>query len=181
MVSLTPRHGKTQHIRATSEDKYLTFKLVDDVYAAPVIQIQEITPLLPITEVPQVPDYIAGVINLRGKVTSVLDLRKKFQLANAKRNKRNCLIVTEIEHNNEHIIMAMLVDEVLSVQDLYQQHIDPAPSYGNHIDTTFIKGIGKTNDETFIILNIENILTHQQKQIVLDMEHQAAANSTEQG
>lgn len=134
--------------------KYLTFQLDDEEYGVEILKVREINGLLDITKVPQTPDFVEGVINLRGKVIPVIDLRTKFGLPRAEYNEQTCIIVVDVG-----MMMGIIVDTVSEVNDIPSNAIEPPPNLGCSVDTDFILGMGKVKDEVKILLDIDKVLT----------------------
>ncbi|OGV52660.1 MAG: chemotaxis protein CheW, partial [Lentisphaerae bacterium GWF2_52_8] len=135
--------------------KYLTFRLADEVYGLPILKVQEIISLMPITRVPRTPAFVMGVINLRGKVIPVISMRSKFSLAATPDTERTCIIVVQIEFSSQTITLGIIVDEVSEVLDLKSEQISPTPAVGAAVDTAFLTGMGKVNDEVVMLLNLD--------------------------
>ena len=147
--------AKDQEMMARAkEGKYLTFALGHEEYGVEILEVREIIGLMEITAVPHVPVYVKGVINLRGKVIPVLDLRLKFGMKEIEYTRETCIIVL----NMRNTLMSMLVDRVCEVLDIPQDHIEPTPVFGAKIGTDFITGVGKVGDGVKILLDIEKVL-----------------------
>ena len=121
------------------EGKFLTFVLGEEIYGIEILKAREIIGLMDITTVPQTPDYMKGVINLRGKVIPVIDLRMKFSMKKWERTQETCVIVVEVNSTS----IGLIVDSVSEVSDITGAEIEDAPSFGQGIDTSFIMGLGK--------------------------------------
>ena len=134
--------------------KYLTFLLDEEEYGVEILKVREIIGLMDITNVPQTPDFVEGVINLRGKVIPVIDLRAKFGLSRTEYNDQTCIIVVDVG-----MLMGIIVDTVQEVHDIPAKDIDPAPSLGASVDTSFILGMGKVKDRVTMLLDIDRVLT----------------------
>lgn len=139
--------------------KYLTFRLAAEEYGLEILKVREIIGLMNITQVPRTPDYIRGVINLRGKVIPVLDLRNKFGMGVTEDTEETCIIVVEVNLEGESVMMGTVVDAVSEVLDIQKDEIADAPAFGTDVDTKFILGIGKVKDEVKILLDIDEVLT----------------------
>ena len=139
----------------TETTQYLSFKLGEEVFAVDVAKVREILDVTAITKVPQTPAYMRGVINLRGSVVPVMDMRLKFGLSPTKRTVNTCIIVMEICHEGEIMALGSLADSVQEVLELEPDQIEPPPRIGAHLRTNFIKGMGKYNDLFIIILDID--------------------------
>ena len=152
------------------DGKYLTFILGEEVYGIEILKAREIIGLMDSTTVPQTPDYMKGVINLRGKVIPVIDLRLKFSMPEEEHTQETCVIVVEV--NNTSI--GIIVDSVSEVSGISGEEIEEAPSFGQGIDTSFIKGLGKVKDKIIILLGIEMVLSFEE----LEMVEQLAETSS---
>jgi purine-binding chemotaxis protein CheW len=138
--------------------QYVTFLLGDEEYALEILAVQEIIGFTRITHVPHMPDFIKGVINLRGTVVPVVDLRLKFGLGHADYNSHTCVIVVNMGERT----MGMIVDVVSEVVNLPEGSVEPAPPFGANIHADFIKGMGKAGDRLLIILDIEKVLSNEE-------------------
>ncbi len=139
--------------------KYLTFRLADEEYGVEILKVREIIGLMEITKVPRTPHFVRGVINLRGKVIPVVDLRAKFGLEHAEDTEETCIIVVEVDRENSSVQMGILVDTVSEVLDIEGEEIEETPSFGMDVDTKFILGMAKAKGSVKILLNIEEVLT----------------------
>lgn len=142
--------------------QYLTFKLGEEVFAMDVSHVREILEFTGVTKVPKTPDYMRGVINLRGSVVPVLDLRLKFGMSMTEKTVNTCIIVLEVSLEGEKIVLGALVDSVQEVFELDPEQIEPPPRIGIQIKTDFIKGMGKRNDHFIIILDIDRLFTSEE-------------------
>jgi purine-binding chemotaxis protein CheW len=140
-------------------EQYLTFKLEDEVYAVEVAKVREILDYTPITKVPRTPDFMRGVINVRGSVVPVLDLRLKFGMTLTEKSVDTCIIVLEITLEEETAILGALADSVQEVIDLEPGQIEPAPRIGGRINTEFIRGMGKRDGGFIMILDIDRVFS----------------------
>ena len=148
--------------KEVTEGKFLTFVLGSEVYGIEILKVREIIKLMDITTVPQTPDYMKGVINLRGKVIPVIDLRLKFSMQEEEHTQETCVIVAEV--NNTSI--GIIVDSVSEVLDIKSDEIEETPGFGQGIDTDFIMGMGKTREKIIILLDIEVVLSSEELEIV---------------
>lgn len=139
--------------------KYLTFRLGDEEYGLEILKVQEIIQLQSITRIPRTPNCVRGVINLRGKVIPVVDLRAKFGLGAAEDTERTCIIVVQIRSGESLLVIGILIDEVREVLDIRSESIEEAPDFGSSVDTEFILGMGKVNGAVKILLDIDKVLT----------------------
>src|SRR5512133_10699 len=122
----------------TTTHQFLTFLLGDEIFAVNVLQVKEILDLANITQVPQMPDFMLGVINLRGSVVPVVDLRRKFGMADREQHRDNCVVVMEVDFGGEMTVVGALADSVQEVLDLQQDQIEPPPRLGLQLNTDFI-------------------------------------------
>ena len=141
------------------EGKYLTFSLADEEYGIGILKVKEIIGLMPVTLVPKMPGHIKGVINLRGKVIPVVDLRLKFGMANVEATERTCIIVVEIASGQQKNAMGMVVDSVSEVLNVRAAEIEDTPSFGSQLDTTYILGMAKSGQGVKILLDIDKVMS----------------------
>ncbi|HSQ42440.1 MAG TPA: chemotaxis protein CheW [Fibrobacteraceae bacterium] len=139
--------------------KYLTFRLGGEEYGLQILKVQEIIRMQAVTRVPRTPDYLRGVINLRGKVIPVVDLRRKFGLEDQEDTERTCIIVVQVIHSGSTVTMGTIIDEVREVLDIGAENIEETPSFGANIDAEFILGIGKIGPSVKILLDIDRVLS----------------------
>lgn len=152
--------------QAIDTRQFLTFMLSGEEFAVPIMQVKEIIEYSDLTNVPMVPKFIAGAINLRGSVVPVVNLAIKFAMQPAEISRRTCVVIMEVVLDDEHVIMGMLVDKVLQVIDITDENIDPAPTLGAQIRTDFIRGMGKLEDRFVIILAINKVLSAEEIAVV---------------
>ncbi|MBT1075910.1 chemotaxis protein CheW [Geobacter grbiciae] len=143
----------------TEARQYLTFSLSDEIFAVDVAKVREILEFNAITKVPQTPEFMRGVINLRGSVVPVMDMRLKFGMAGTERTVNTCIIVVEIASGDDTLVLGMLADSVQEVFELEPENIEPAPRIGTKLDTTFIRGMGKHGEQFIIILDIDRVFS----------------------
>lgn len=141
------------------KEKYLTFNLAGEQYGLEILKVREIIGLMDITTVPQTPAFVRGVINLRGKVIPIIDLRTKFGIETIEDTEQTCIIVVDFIEDQNPIQMGIIVDSVSEVLDIVLTDIDDAPRFSAAVNTSFIKGIAKIKDGVKILLKIEDILT----------------------
>jgi purine-binding chemotaxis protein CheW len=139
--------------------QYLTFKLQDEIFALDISTVREVLDFTTITRVPRMPDFMRGVINLRGSVVPVIDFRLKFGMTATEKTVNTCVIIAELKVNNESVILGVLADSVQEVMDLENDQIEPAPRIGTHLKTDFIKGMGKHNDRFLMLLDIDKVFS----------------------
>jgi purine-binding chemotaxis protein CheW len=143
----------------TEITQYLTFKLDEEVFAVDISKVREVLEFTTVTKVPRTPDFMRGIINLRGSVVPVIDMRLKFGMARTEKTVNTCVIIVEILIENENIILGALTDSVQEVIELEPEKIEPAPNIGMKMRSDFIKGIGKKEDIFIIIIDIDKVLS----------------------
>lgn len=139
--------------------KYLTFLLGDEEYGIEILKVQEIIQMQKVTKVPKAPDFVRGVINLRGKVIPVVELRKKFGMERQDDTEKTCIIVVMIQAGDHSVTMGIIIDEVKEVLDIKADSIEETPSFGASIETDFIMGIGKVGETVKMLLDIDKVLS----------------------
>lgn len=137
--------------------QYLTFTLAGEVFAVDVARVREILEMPSITKVPQVPEFMRGVINLRGCVVPVIDLRLKFGMEETAQTVNTCIIVVEVDMDGENIVLGALADSVQEVIEMEPSQIEAAPHIGTHLKTEFLKGMGKHDGNFVMILDIDKV------------------------
>jgi purine-binding chemotaxis protein CheW len=165
--AIVPSSGAISRQRA---GKYLTFKLGAEEYGLEILKVREIICLMSITAVPRTPSYVRGVINLRGKVISVLDLRQKFGMDSAADTDESCIIVVDVASSGDSILMGLLVDAVSEVLDIGAEEIQDAPEFGAQINTDFILGIGKVKGAVKLLLDIDRVICFDAFQFLDNMK-----------
>ena len=143
--------------------KYLTFKLDEEIYGLEILKVQEIIEMLDITKVPRTPDYVKGVINLRGKVIPVVNLRKRFGMLEQENSRNTCIVVVYIRKADEDITMGLIVDQVREVVEVAPANIEPPPGFGTQVDTSFILGMAKSEDAVTMLLDIDRVFSDDEK------------------
>lgn len=146
-------------IAVAERDQHLTFELSGEEMALPVMNIREIIRYGKITRMPMVPDFIEGVLNLRGHVVPVINLAVKFGMAKSEANKRTCIIIMELAAGSGNIQMGIVIEQVLQVIEIPESEIEPGPSLGANINTNFIKGMARTEAGFIVILDISKVLS----------------------
>jgi purine-binding chemotaxis protein CheW len=150
--------------------QYLTFKLADEVFALDVAKVREILEYAKITKVPKTADFLLGVINVRGSVVPVIDMRLRLGLPSATPTVDTCIVVLEIGIDGEMVIAGALVDSVQEVFELESHMIEPAPRIGTRWKTEFIDGLGKRDDSFIMILNIEKLISSQETAFMSELD-----------
>ncbi len=143
----------------TKAGKYLTFKLADEDYGISLLKVREIIGMMPITSVPRTPEFVKGVINLRGKVIPVTDLRLRFAMPENDYTDRTCIIVVEVSGQESTVQMGIVVDAVTEVLPVQDHEIEPAPEFGTDVDTRYILGMANMEGAVKILLDIDRVLT----------------------
>jgi purine-binding chemotaxis protein CheW len=143
---------------AANGGKYLTFMLGREEYGLPVLKVREIIKVMDITHVPQMPPHVLGVINLRGKVIPVIDLRRKFGFADQAHTERTCIIVAEVDLNTSVVMMGVVVDAVSEVATVMPSEIDSTPEFGGQNTTDYILGLAKVKGGVKILLDLDRVL-----------------------
>jgi purine-binding chemotaxis protein CheW len=154
-------HGINQ-VSVLEGGKFLTFLMANEKYGLEILKVREIMGMMDVTSIPTTPAFIRGVINLRGKVIPVVDLRLKFGIEAKEDTQRTCIIVVHLTHTAQEMIVGIIVDEVSEVLDIDQNQIEPPPSFGANIRTDFILGMGKVDQKVMTLLDIDRVLTEQE-------------------
>lgn len=145
-------------------NKFLSFRLGNEEYGLEILKVREIIGLIDITPLPQTPDYVKGVINLRGKIIPVIALRTRFGMEPVEDTEETCVIVVEGEDRecNEEFSMGVIVDTVSEVLDIARDQIEPSPRFGGMLNTDFILGMGKVKDRVVILLDSDRVLSRSE-------------------
>ncbi len=154
--------------KTSLDGKFLTFVLGGEIYGIEILKAREIIGLMDITSVPQTPDHMKGVINLRGKVIPVIDLRMKFAMQEEEHTQETCVIVVEVNGTS----VGLIVDSVSEVSDITGAEIEDAPNFGHGIDTSFIMGLGKVKERIIILLDIDAVLSTDELEIVEELANE---------
>lgn len=155
-------HMERQEGTSTSrEGKYLTFTLNKEEYGIGILKVKEIIGMMPITQVPQTPEYLEGVINLRGKVIPVIDLRVKFGMDRVDYDERACIVVVETEAGSGTALIGIVVDSVSEVLNIRAELIEEPPAFATELSTSYILGMAKTEGSLKILLDIDKVLQAQ--------------------
>lgn len=155
----------------TETRQYLTFKLGNEIFATDVAKVREVLDLTSITAIPRTPEFMAGVINLRGSVVPVVDLRLCFGMSKTVTTRNTCIVVVEVLLDTESIVIGALADSVEEVIDLEPEQIEPAPRIGMHIRTDFIRGMGKRDTQFIMILDIDRAFSAEEMAVVRGQEN----------
>jgi len=162
MSEAAQKNRDQQESLAYLAGKYLTFLLGDESYGLEILKVQEIIGLQAITRIPRTPEYVRGVINLRGKVIPVIDLRLRFNMEAAEESRKTCIIVVQVSKAESSVTMGIVVDEVSEVLEIAAEEIEPAPSFGTQVETSFILGMAKTENAVKILLDIDKIMSEEE-------------------
>ena len=155
----------TSNVRTTG-GKFLTFNLAAEIYGVEVGFVREIAGMTPITAVPNTPKFIKGVMNLRGKIVPVIDLRIKFGMESCSYSRETCVVVVEIRGSQGKILMGVIVDSVREVIDVVLDEIGEVPSFGIRVNTDFLKGLANVKSGLTLLLDIEHVLSHEEMTVV---------------
>ena len=156
------------------EGKYLSFRVGQEEYGIPIKKVIEILSMMDITHIPHTPDYVKGVINLRGKIIPVIDLRLKFGLEEQPYNERTCIIVVDVHTSKGNVLMSIAVDFVSEVIDVSADDISEAPNFGGGMSTDYILGIAKVQNRIKILLSIEKVLNEESIELIMENIEQTA-------
>lgn len=166
--------SKVEHTGSNSDlshlaGKYLTFRLADEEYGLEIMKVQEIIGIIPVTKVPRVPEYVRGVMNLRGRIFPTIELRAKFGLERVEDTDKTCIIVVELTTSKGKVNMGVIVDEVAEVMDFTTDNIDAAPEFGTAMNTDFILGVGIVKGSVKILLDVDKVLSVEEVATVSDI------------
>ena len=153
-------------METTEATQYLTFKLAEEVYALDIGKVREVLDFTTVTKVPRTPDFMRGVINLRGSVVPVVDLRLKFGMTATEKTVNTCVIITEVAVDGDTMVLGALADSVQEVLDLEPEQISAPPKIGTKLRTEFIRGMGKRDDRFIIILDIDKVFSLEELALV---------------
>ena len=156
-------------------NQFFTFMLEKEIFAIDISQIREVLEYTQITKVPQTPDMMKGVINLRGSVVPVIDMRLKFGMGEIEKTVDTCIVIIEILLDGDNTLIGALVDSVKEVMDLDSDHIEPAPKIGTQLNTDYIRGMGKHDEQFIIILDINRIFSSEDLEMVQQVGEQIPA------
>lgn len=157
--------------------QYLSFMLGDEVFALDISKVREVLDFTSVTKVPQTPDYMRGVINLRGGVVPVVDLKLKFGMEETAKTVNTCTIIVEVALEGESVVLGALADSVREVFDLKPEDMEPAPRIGTQLKTEFLKGMGKKDDTFILILDIDRVFSSEEIELVQKIGESARAGA----
>jgi purine-binding chemotaxis protein CheW len=161
----------------TETTQYLTFKLEDEIFAVDISKVREVLDFTAITKVPRTPEFMRGVINLRGSVVPVVDMKLKFGMTKTEKTVNTCIIIVEVTVDNETTILGALADSVQEVMDLEPNQIESAPKIGTKLRTEFIKGMGKRDEHFIIILDIDKVFSGSELALVQGVQTETTAGA----
>jgi len=147
---------------ASSTAQYLTFKLDQELFAVDIAKVREVLEFTSMTKVPRTPDFMRGVINLRGNVVPVVDMRLKLGLSMTEKTVDTCVVISEVAVDGESTVLGALVDSVQEVIDLDASNVAPPPHMGSRVDTAVIRGMGKRDDQFIMILDLDRVFTAEE-------------------
>ena len=162
MAELAETMDQVVKVMADQEGKYLTFSMAEEEYGIGILKIKEIIGMMPITTVPQTPEFVKGVINLRGKVIPVMDLRLRFGMEAMEYTERTCIIVVEIEGTAGTVQIGIVVDSVSEVLNIKGEDIEDTPTFGAKLNTDYILGMAKMEGGVKILLDIDRVLNQEE-------------------
>jgi purine-binding chemotaxis protein CheW len=168
---MAEQHTVVNREQSTRAGKYLTFALAEEEYGLEILKVREIISMSEITSVPKTPEFVKGVINLRGKVIPVIDLRLKFAMEEIPYTDETCTIVVDVNG----VEMGIIVDHVSEVLDIVGGDIEDAPTFGVSVDTDFILGMGKTDQRVTILLDIEKVIGGEGARAIQDVLSETAS------
>lgn len=151
-----------------NDNQYLTFVLENELFALNIGSVREVLELTTITKVPRTPEFIRGVINLRGRAVPVVDLRMKFGMGETRRTVNTCIIIVEVELDGESTVLGALADSVQEVYEMESSQIEPPPRMGTRIKAEFITGMGKSGDRFIVILDINKVFSAEELSLAAD-------------
>jgi purine-binding chemotaxis protein CheW len=171
-----------QERQAVKGQQYLTFSVTGELFGVAIVSIKEIIEYRATTEVPMMPDFMRGIINLRGRVVPVIDLAVRFGRPRSEVTGRSCIVIVEAQQNGEQHDLGVVVDAVSAVADIADADIEPAPSFGARLRRDFITGMGKLGDKFVILLDVGKVLSIDELSTLGDMAQErpeSAARATE--
>jgi len=162
MSEVTKTMDQAVKAMAIKAGKYLTFCLEKEEYGISILKVKEIIGMMPITSVPRTPQFVKGVINLRGKVIPVIDLRLKFGMGEIPYTDRTCIIVVEIDSDNNTVLIGIVVDAVSEVLNIKEEDVEETPAFGTKLNTEYILGMAKMEGGVKILLDIDKVLSNEE-------------------
>jgi purine-binding chemotaxis protein CheW len=179
MAQANKRSDAAAHAAGAAEEtqQYLTFVLAGEVFAMGILAIKEIIGYANLTEVPMMPDYVRGVINLRGAVVPVIDLSVRFGKPPSPVTKRTCIVIVEIVASGERHVFGVVVDAVNAVLDIPATEVEPPPAFGTSVRTDFIHGMGKVNGKFVILLDADHVLATEEMDVLVEAQGVGASEA----
>jgi purine-binding chemotaxis protein CheW len=179
MAQANKRSDAAAHAAGAAEEtqQYLTFVLAGEVFAMGILAIKEIIEYANLTEVPMMPDYVRGVINLRGAVVPVIDLSVRFGKPPSPVTKRTCIVIVEIVASGERHVFGVVVDAVNAVLDIPATEVEPPPAFGTSVRTDFIHGMGKVNGKFVILLDADHVLATEEMDVLVEAQGVGASEA----
>jgi len=166
MAKLAETIDQAIGVMADREGKYLTFALAGEEYGISILKIKEIIGMMPITTIPQTPEFVKGVINLRGKVIPVVDLRLRFGMERIDYTERTCIVVVEISGGSGTVMIGIVVDSVSEVLNIKGGEIEETPTFGTKLETDYILGMAKVQGGVKILLDIDRVLSRDEVALI---------------
>ena len=156
----------------SAANKYMMFKLANEEYGLQILKVRELIGFMDITRVPKAPEFVRGVINIRGKIIPVVDLRLKFGIEAIATGAQSVIIVVQIAGQHGPVTMGILVDEVLEVRDIAEKDVEPPPNFQTQAAADFILGVGKAEKRVIFLLDIDRVLSSNERPLVADLFNQ---------
>ena len=154
----------------SSQGQFLTFTLGKEIFALDIVKVREVLELTTVSEIPRTPEYMKGVINLRGHAVPVVDMRLKLGMSQTEHTVDTCIIILEVAFDGDAIVMGALVDSVREVFEMSENDIEPAPKMGAAIEASYIKGMGRQDDQFIIIVDVDRIFSEEELMAVKELE-----------
>lgn len=162
----------------TKRVQLLTFTLGQELYALNVGQTREVVDYFHVTPIPKTPAWIRGVFNLRGNVVPVLDLKQKLEMGRTEKSRDACVLILEIILGGEQTLVGMLADSVREVLEISASEIEATPNFGTRVSTEYIRGVGRRNDELFLVLDVERIFADDEIEALRESTEQSTLDAT---
>ena len=159
--------------------EYLSFQLAEELFALDIGRVREVIEFTSVTKVPRMPVYMRGIINLRGGVVPVIDMRQKFGMGETQKDINTCVIILEVRVGENLVVLGAMADAVDEVFDLTPEQIEPAPRIGTHLNTRFLKGMGKKGEEFILLLDIDNVFSDHELQQAAERSEASADTDNE--
>ncbi len=163
----------------TDVAQFLTFQAADETFAIEILDVKEIIEIESITRVPMMPAFIAGIINLRGRVVPVVDLSKRLGRHSSEVTKKSCIVLVEIDHEDDSQTIGMMVDEVNEILEIDESHTQPAPDFGTDLRTDFIRAMGRVDEKFMILLDVNHVLSIEDMNALSTLKNEKVATPEE--